>query len=176
MDPAPLACSAPSIFNEGGFIPTGFMAFIIISAMHKSGNFKVRIASWSDDRTVLQALRRAVFIVEQHVPEAMEWDGADLVSLHALAHDLKGLPVGTGRLLPDGHVGRMAVLREWRGQGAGSAVLKLLLAQAKQQGMGVVRLHAQTHATGFYARHGFIAHGDIFNEAGIPHRSMALKL
>lgn len=143
--------------------------------MRKSGTFTVRIASWSDDRAVLQALRRAVFVVEQHVPEDLEWDEADAVSLHALAQDADGLPVGTGRLLPDGHVGRMAVIRERRGEGAGRALLEFLIGQARRQGMRSLQLHAQTHAIGFYARQGFVVQGSEFLEAGIPHRLMTIN-
>lgn len=143
--------------------------------MRRSGKFTVRTASWSDDRAVLQSLRRAVFVVEQRVPEELEWDEADALSLHALAQDSHGLPVGTGRLLPDGHVGRMAVLREWRGQGAGSALLEFLVLQARQRGMRRLQLHAQTHAIGFYERQGFVVQGGEFMEAGIPHRRMTLS-
>ncbi len=143
--------------------------------MFESGKFTVRAASWSGDQAALQSLRRAVFVVEQRVPEDLEWDDADALSLHALAHDGHGLPVGTGRLLPDGHVGRMAVLRERRGQGAGSAVLEFLIGQARQRGMRLLQLHAQTHAIGFYARQGFAAQGGEFMEAGIPHRLMTLS-
>lgn len=143
--------------------------------MRKSGKFTVRVASWSDDRAVLQALRRAVFVIEQHVPENLEWDEADAASLHALALDVQGMTVGTGRLLPDGHIGRMAVIRERRGQGAGSAILEFLIGQARRQGMRSLQLHAQTHAIGFYARQGFVAQGGEFLEAGIPHRLMTIS-
>lgn len=143
--------------------------------MRNSAGFTVRIASWSDDRAVLQALRRAVFIVEQHVPEDMEWDEADAVSLHVLALDAHDLPVGTGRLLPDGHVGRMAVIRERRSEGVGSAILEFLIGQARQKGLRSLQLHAQSHAIGFYARQGFVAQGGEFIEAGIPHRLMTFN-
>lgn len=143
--------------------------------MHGSGKFTVSTASWSDDREVLQSLRRTVFVIEQKVPEGLEWDEADALSLHALAQDNHGLPVGTGRLLPDGHVGRMAVLREWRGQGAGSALLEFLVRQARQRGMHSLQLHAQIHAIGFYARQGFVPRGGEFMEVGIPHRLMTLN-
>lgn len=143
--------------------------------MRRSGKFTVRTASWSDDRAVLQSLRRTVFVVEQRVPEELEWDEADAPSLHALAQDRHGLPVGTGRLLPDGHIGRMAVLREWRGQGAGSALLEFLVLQARQCGMRRLQLHAQTHAIGFYERQGFVVQGGEFMEAGISHRLMVLS-
>jgi predicted GNAT family N-acyltransferase len=144
--------------------------------VHTSRTFTVRTASWRDDRASLQDLRRQVFIIEQQVPEELEWDDADMVSVHALALDGEGRPIGTGRLLPDGHIGRMAVIREWRRHGVGSAILEWLMVSARQQEFHVLHLHAQTHALDFYARHGFIAHGDVFSEAGMPHRKMTLSL
>lgn len=138
--------------------------------------FTVRAASWRDDLAPLQDLRRWVFVIEQQVPEELEWDDADAESVHALALDGEGRPIGTGRLLPDGHIGRMAVVREWRRRGVGSAILEWLMASARRQGLGALHLHAQTHALGFYARHGFAAHGETFSEAGIPHRKMSLSL
>lgn len=137
--------------------------------------YSVRLASWRDDRAALQDLRRRVFIIEQHVPESLEWDEADAVCLHALALDAQSKPVGTGRLLPDGHIGRMAVLREWRGRGVGGAMLEFLIACAWRQGHAAVHLNAQRHALGFYSRRGFVAHGDEFMDAGIPHRRMMLS-
>lgn len=138
--------------------------------------FTIRAASWRDDLAALQDLRRRVFIIEQQVPEELEWDDVDAVSVHALALDEEGQPIGTGRLLPDGHIGRMAVIPDWRRCGAGSALLQWLIAEARKQQFAVVHLHAQTHALGFYTRHGFIAHGDVYDEAGIPHRKMSLSL
>lgn len=117
-----------------------------------------------------------MFIIEQQVPEELEWDEADAVSVHALALDGEGRAIGTGRLLPDGRIGRMAVVREWRRRGVGSAILKWLVASARRQEFHVLHLHAQTHALDFYANHGFIAQGDDFSEAGIPHRKMVLSL
>lgn len=144
--------------------------------MYTPRKFTVRAASWRDDHTPLQDLRRWVFVIEQQVPEELEWDDADAQSVHALALDEQGCPIGTGRLLADGHIGRIAVVREWRHRGVGSAILKWLIARAREQGSSVVRLHAQTHALGFYEGHGFIAHGEIFTEAGILHRAMTLSL
>ncbi len=138
--------------------------------MHTPPKFTVRAASWHDDLAPLRDLRRWVFVIEQQVPEDLEWDAADAVSVHALALDGEGRPIGTGRLLPEGHIGRMAVVREWRRRGVGSAILEWLMARARRQGLQTLHLHAQTHALGFYGRHGFVARGEIFREAGIPHR------
>lgn len=144
--------------------------------MDSPGKFTVRLATWRDDQAALQDLRRRVFIVEQQVPESLEWDEADAVCMHALALDMCGNAVATGRLLPDGHIGRMAVVPQWRRRGLGSAILEFLVGYAREQGLDVVHLNAQTHALGFYARHGFVAHGAEFMDAGIPHRKMKLSL
>ena len=101
----------------------------------------------------------------------MEWDGFDAQSRHVVA-TADGVPIGTGRLLPDGQIGRMAVLREWRGQGAGSALLTGLMEIARALGMGRVLLNAQVQALPFYLGHGFQVEGEEFNDAGIPHRRM----
>jgi predicted GNAT family N-acyltransferase len=144
--------------------------------MTESALFTVRLASWLEDRPLLQAVRATVFIAEQGVPEALEWDEADAVSLHALALDRQGGAIGTGRLLPDGHIGRMAVIRDWRGRGVGSALLGCLVDWGRRRGARELHLNAQTHALGFYRRQGFVADGGEFMEAGIPHRRMTLRL
>lgn len=139
--------------------------------MKPSPKIVVRRADWSVDREILKALRETVFIREQFVPADMEWDEFDALSRHVLA-SVDGIPIGTGRLLPDGHIGRMAVLREWRGQGAGSALLTGLMEMAGALGMQRVRLNAQVQALPFYLRHGFQAQGEEFLDAGIPHCRM----
>jgi predicted GNAT family N-acyltransferase len=96
----------------------------------------------------------------------------DSASLHALAVDETGEPIGCARLLPDGHVGRVAVLAPWRRRGVGSALLRCLIDEARRQGHRAVLLNAQVDAMPFYARHGFVARGAVFNEAGIPHQAM----
>ncbi len=131
---------------------------------------------WDSLREHAQALRIEVFVVEQGVPVELEWDEADEISTHAVAYDEAGQPVATGRLLPDGHIGRMAVRKSARGQGIGAQVLHALLEEAKRLGYRELVLHAQTHAVDFYARHGFLLRGEEFIEAGIPHRMMTLTL
>ncbi|HEV8184404.1 MAG: GNAT family N-acetyltransferase [Betaproteobacteria bacterium] len=138
--------------------------------------FSVRLAAWSRDADALRAIRHAVFVVEQHVPEALEWDGIDAGCAHAIAEDAASMPIGCGRLLRDGHIGRMAVLRECRGRGVGAALLALLVALARERGNDRAILNAQTHALPFYARFGFMPEGLEFTEAGIPHRTMTLTL
>ena len=138
--------------------------------------FVVRPVNWSASRDELRALRRAVFIEEQHVPEELEWNDGDERAYHVLATSMEGRPIGTGRLKLDGQIGRMAVAREWRGRGVGAAILRRLLELARKEGCSVVRLHAQIHALDFYARYGFVAVGGEFEEAGIAHRAMELRL
>ncbi len=117
-----------------------------------------------------------MFIEEQRVPESLEWDEFDAVSLHLLAETEAGMVIATGRLLPDGHIGRMAVLPEWRRRGVGYAVLLVLIEAARARGDQSVRLHAQVHALGFYGKAGFVAEGPVFDDAGIPHRTMSCRL
>jgi len=139
--------------------------------MDMTRKFQVRSASWHEDRAMLRDLRHRVFVVEQQVPEELEWDEADAGCAHALALDQHNRPIGTGRLLPDGQIGRMAVLQEWRRRGVGSAILEFQLDRARERRLAVY-LNAQTHAIGFYARHGLVAQGGEFMDAGIPHRRM----
>ncbi|MEO0317088.1 MAG: hypothetical protein RL404_765 [Pseudomonadota bacterium] len=139
-------------------------------------NPRIVIGDWDSVREHAQALRIEVFVVEQGVPVELEWDEADEVSIHAVAYDEEGQPVATGRLLPDGHIGRMAVRKSARNQGIGTEVLRALLAEARRLGYAELVLHAQTHATGFYLQHGFKREGEEFMEAGIPHFRMRLSL
>lgn len=142
------------------------------SSVSKEAAFIVRPVNWEAHREKLHAVRRTVFIEEQGVSEDLEWDDADERSYHVLATASDGTPIGTGRLKLDCHIGRMAVLKEWRGRGVGAAILQALVTLAQKEGCTRVRLHAQTHALDFYARYGFTAVGKVFDEAGIPHRLM----
>lgn len=133
---------------------------------------------WRDDDTVaaVRSVRHAVFVVEQNVPEELEWDGSDSACRHVIALDNAAQVVATGRLDPDDHIGRMAVLREARGQGAGRAVLEHLIEIARERGSREVVLNAQTHAMAFYVDAGFERFGERFMEAGIEHQSMLKRL
>ena len=137
--------------------------------------FTVEVANWDADREALRAVRTAVFIVEQRVPDEEEWDALDAGSVHALARAPDGTPIATGRLTPERMIGRMAVVREWRGRGAGDAILRTLVEQARARGWNELSLHAQVHAIPFYQRHGFASEGEAFDEAGIPHRLMRAR-
>lgn len=131
------------------------------------------VCDWTTHGETLAAVRRAVFCAEQGIPEALEWDGADPGAVHVLALT-KREPVGTGRLLPTGKIGRLAVLASARRHGVGSLVLRRLVELARARGLGGVYLHAQADSLGFYAAHGFVAEGPEFDEAGIRHRRMRL--
>lgn len=133
---------------------------------------RLRLIDWPEARALVMPLRLAVFVVEQGVPPEIEQDEFDAVSLHAVAEDASGAVIGTGRLLPDGHVGRFAVTAPLRGRGVGERILHALLAAAARRGQRLVVLHAQVAAEGFYARYGFQRTGDVFMEAGIAHTIM----
>lgn len=139
-------------------------------------NWRIITGDWDSLRDDAQRLRIEVFVIEQGVPVELEWDEADTVSTHAVAYDAENEPVATGRLLPDGHIGRMAVRQSLRGTGIGSQVLQALLEEARREGHTELVLHAQVHAQKFYARHGFVAEGDMFMEAGIEHCKMRYQI
>ncbi|MBL8470611.1 MAG: GNAT family N-acetyltransferase [Rhodocyclaceae bacterium] len=138
-------------------------------------NLRIEILPWAAARDAARAIRSAVFIAEQHVPEELEWDKFDELSWHALAW-VDDEPVATGRLLPDGHIGRMAVQAPWRALGVGAAVFAAIMVVARRNGHRTLLLHSQTRATGFYARFGFVPEGPEFEEAGIPHMLMRRNL
>ena len=138
--------------------------------------FTIIETAWERDAARLGTVRHAVFIDEQGVPEVLEWDEYDAVSTHWLALAADGSPIGCARLLPDGHIGRMAVLPGWRKRGVGQALLAAVLRTAQARGHRMLMLSAQTHAAGFYARAGFVATGAEYEEAGIPHVAMQKPL
>ncbi|MBR0895266.1 GNAT family N-acetyltransferase [Bradyrhizobium tropiciagri] len=121
-------------------------------------------------------IRTSVFVEEQGVPAELELDDMDALSWHALAFAEDGAPVATGRLLPDGHIGRMAVLKSARGTGIGARVLDALMAKAAELGYPELILVAQTQAEPFYARVGFERVGVEFEQVGIPHIEMRKRL
>jgi predicted GNAT family N-acyltransferase len=138
--------------------------------------FTISILAWDKALPLARPVREQVFVAEQKVPLELEWDEWDERSDHAVARDAKGQAIGTARLLPDGRIGRMAVLPEWRRRGVGAALMEALLQKAREQSLSRVTLHAQTHAAGFYRRFGFSERGGEFWEAGIPHVEMTLEL
>jgi len=138
-----------------------------------------RIRFETDDWRVLAAdaagVRTEVFVREQGIPAELEWDDDDARSLHCVAY-LDGRPIATGRLLPDGHIGRMAVLAAHRRTGVGGMILRRLVDAARARGERRVELSAQAYVVDFYARHGFVAQGAPYDEVGIPHQRMTLEL
>jgi predicted GNAT family N-acyltransferase len=137
--------------------------------------FSVRIAQWPCDEPAIAAIRRQVFVVELGVPAELERDGRDAQSLHAIAQS-DAHAIGCARLLPDGYIGRIAVLREWRRRGVGGAMLECLVALAAQRGEALVALNAQIDACDFYSRHGFTAIGEPWLEGGLRHVTMQRRL
>ena len=141
-----------------------------------SATFTISILAWDKALPLARPVREEVFVAEQKVPLELEWDEWDERSDHAVARDASGRAIGTARLLPDGRIGRMAVLREWRRRGVGAALMEALLQKAREQSLSRVTLHAQTHAAAFYRRFGFNERGEEFLEAEIPHVEMTLEL
>ncbi len=132
----------------------------------------ISIVSWSHNRAELLAVRRAVFIEEQKVPESIEIDGEDPDCYHVLACDEGGSPIGTARMDRTGKIGRMAVLAEYRGMGVGTKMLRAIIDRGKSKGITDFHLSAQISAIGFYSKMGFEAYGEEFQEAGITHINM----
>lgn len=138
-------------------------------------SFAIRPASWQQEGEALRKIREQVFIREQNVPTELEWDGEDETAFHLLAEDTDGNPIGTARMLPDGHVGRVAVVASWRGSGVGMALMRQMLKVAETKQYTKVFLDAQVEAIGFYQKLGFEAEGKTFLDAGILHRHMVRK-
>jgi predicted GNAT family N-acyltransferase len=119
----------------------------------------------------IRMIRNAVFTQEQGVPETIDFDGQDSVAIHVLTKDGDRF-VGTGRMLSDGHIGRLAVLKGHRGKGFGAAAVRALVNEARRLGMKRVFLGAQMHAVGFYQSLGFTEYGAPFMEANMAHIHM----
>ena len=135
----------------------------------------IELLPWERARELASPIRFEVFVREQRVPAEIELDDMDAECIHAVAF-LERLPVGTGRLLPDGHIGRMAVLKSHRNRGVGAAMLERLIEAARSRGDREVALSAQVHAVPFYRAHGFVEEGAEYEEAGIAHQAMRLSL
>ena len=138
-------------------------------------SLRLELGDWATLGDAASRVRTAVFVREQGIPVELEWDAADAGCLHCVAFDGER-PVGTGRLLPDGHIGRMAVLPDWRRAGLGGEILEHLVAAARARGDELALLNAQCPVESFYRRHGFETVGTPFDEAGIPHVAMRRSL
>ena len=140
----------------------------------------IEIGEWPLMQTAAQSVRTSVFVHEQRIAPEDEWNADDTTALHAVLFDVNGQALGNARLLQPSatvaKVGRMAVLKDARGNGYGARLLQALIRCARQRSHKEVRLSAQRTAEGFYASHGFLAVGDPFDEVGIPHVEMVLSL
>ena len=141
-----------------------------------TSKIKIVIGDWAACKEAAAAVRHDVFVLEQNVPEDLEMDDQDAQCIHAVAYNEQGMAIGTGRLLPDAHIGRMAVRSDYRGKGVGSKLLQALVDEARRHKHMEVVLSAQTHAQVFYAAHGFVAEGKIYMDAGIEHVVMRRAL
>ena len=126
-----------------------------------------------------QAIRRAVFIEEQGYSETEEFDDLDAVSPHVVLFD-EAEPIATGRLIlePNGiaKLGRIAVLKTYRGKHCGQKIVASLLERAKKVGAVTAKISSKTHAVPFYETFGFQAYGDVYLEGNIPHIAMQMQL
>ena len=139
-------------------------------------DISIAIADWQSHQHALIEVRRQVFIDEQGVPEELEIDDLDPACLHVKAVIAEAGIIGTARLLPSAYIGRMCVLKAFRGKGAGGLMLSFLIDTARQNNYDYLKLNAQIGAMSFYQRYGFEADSEIFMEAGIKHRHMTLSL
>lgn len=131
----------------------------------------IKIVDFNNNFSEIEKIRTAVFIQEQKVPIELEWDEFDNDSTHIIAY-YDNKPVGTARLLSDGHIGRMAVLKPYRNRKVGQNMLKYILKIAQNKSINNIELSAQEHAVGFYKKYGFSVVSDVYLDAGIPHFNM----
>ncbi|PWQ97578.1 GNAT family N-acetyltransferase [Leucothrix arctica] len=138
--------------------------------------FQIRLVTFEgEDEQSIRAIRESVFVNEQGISADIDFDGLDVKAMHALAY-LNDIVVGIGRMLDDGHIGRIAILKAYRGQKVGSKIVLSLIDDATKKGYSRVYLGSQKHANGFYQRLGFTAYGEEFMDAGIVHISMEKAL
>lgn len=135
--------------------------------------FNIVSADWATLKQDAQHIRELVFIQEQQIDALDEWDAQDPISLHFIVYgDLR--PIATARLLDNNSIGRVAVLKEYRGQGIGKILMLDIIQQAKIQKRETLKLSSQVHAIAFYESLGFKAEGAEYLDCGIPHRDMTL--
>lgn len=139
-------------------------------------SFYLEPANYQVDFEDVKYVRNQVFVLEQQIPAEVEFDDSDRQCHHILARDLERRPIGTGRLSPEGKIGRIAVLRQWRDQGVGASLLRTLCEKARNLGLTTVTASAQLSALGFYEKFGFSKEAEVFMEAGIPHQTVRLTL
>ncbi|WP_035850240.1 GNAT family N-acetyltransferase [Kitasatospora azatica] len=149
---------------------------------------EIRVVASAADFALAKQVRRDVFVVEQEIPEELEYDELDATSTHLLAVAADGSPVGTARLIGSAEayrltgvvgrvlLGRLAVVKAARGTGLGAALVRAVEAAGRELGAEECELHAQVQALGFYERLGYVAEGPVYDDAGIPHRTMVRAL
>ncbi|NNP77615.1 GNAT family acetyltransferase [Acinetobacter sp. Ac_3412] len=137
--------------------------------------YQVKQGNWDQLQQDAKLIRTLVFIQEQGIAEADEWDEQDAISQHFVIYD-QDQPIATARLLQNNSVGRVAVLKAYRGQGLGQMIMLDIIAFAKQQERAFLHLSSQVHAMSFYQQLGFVVQGDEYDECGIPHIEMRMPL
>ncbi|WP_139852983.1 GNAT family N-acetyltransferase [Acinetobacter pullicarnis] len=137
--------------------------------------FTVVVGDWHSLQQHAQHIRELVFILEQDIAPEDEWDDQDPISTHFVVYDADQ-PIATARLLSNDHVGRVAVLKEYRSKGIGKLVMQEIIALAKQQQRKELILSSQVHATQFYSGLGFAVQGESYLDCGIPHVDMVMTL
>lgn len=137
--------------------------------------FRVQSGHWNKLEQDAKFIRKQVFIIEQNIPEEEEWDDQDMISDHFVVYD-QNQPIATARLLQNNSVGRVAVLKAYRGQGIGRMIMLEIIRQAHQQDRKFLQLSSQVHAISFYEKLGFSIQGDAYDECGIPHIKMQLVI
>lgn len=137
--------------------------------------FSVKYGSWDQLQQDAKLIRKLVFISEQNIPEQDEWDDQDAISQHFVVYD-QNQPIATARLLANNSVGRVAVLKAYRGQGIGRLIMLEIIAYAQAQKRPNLQLSSQVHAISFYEKLGFSIQGDEYDECGIPHIEMVMPI
>ena len=136
---------------------------------------RIELLTWEQAQPITGPIRFASF-VEEPEGTGFDLDDKDAQCVHAVAYDPSGKAVGTGRLLPEGQIGRLAVLKDWRRRGVGDAILEALTGEARKRGLAEVVLSAPLRAAEFYRSHGFTAEGKVYKEADVLHQAMRKPL
>lgn len=131
----------------------------------------IKVVDFNNSFSEIEKIRQTVFIEEQNIPIELEWDQFDAESIHILAY-YNDVAVATARLLPDGHIGRMAVLKQFRQQRIGQSMITYLINLAQSKSIYKIQLSAQEHAVEFYKKQGFSVTSDVYLDADIPHYDM----
>ena len=137
--------------------------------------YRIKQGCWEQLQQDAKLIRTQVFICEQGITEADEWDDQDLISQHFVIYD-QDQPIATARLLENNSVGRVAVLKAYRGQGLGQMIMLEIISYAQKQGRSVLTLSSQVHAISFYEKLGFTVEGNSYDECGIQHIEMTMSL